>query len=421
MEWFAVLVPILSIPIVRHYFPHRVVWWELLLPLLPTVVIIPLVIFGAELAQTADYERWGGWVTEIRYYEDWNEYVHRTCTRSCGKGCTTTYDCSYVQYHPEYWEAHTSNGEVVSMSKGEYRTILREKFGGRETFQELNRNSFTNDGDMYYARWPGTPETLQPVTTEHYYENRVQAASSVYQFPEVNPEDWDLFEYPDLDSPFWDESLLQQGAVSRNVVGDGNPRQRIQYLNATMGKQYEIRMWLLIFHNQPRAAGLAQESYWVGGNKNELVVCVGYDSNWNVDWCYPFCWSPDGYAGNDVLKANIRNFVEHDEAFDLSTGVEYIAQQVREHWKRKNFDEFSYLSVDTPTWAIILVWILTIGSTVGVCYFAVVNDIDEETWARRYPTRVERKFQEWWNRLVEAYWTAHNWVAEKLKRKPKNK
>ena len=43
-------------------------------------------------------------------------------------------------------------------------------------------------------------------------------------------------------------------------------------------------------------------------------------------------------------------------------------------YERKDFKEFDYVTVEPPTWAIIVTFILTIAITFGLCYWAVVNE-----------------------------------------------
>ena len=192
MEWFALLIPIISIPLMRIIFPHKVVWWELFIPIFPVLLIIPIIKYSSETIITSDYERWGGWVTEARYYEDWNEYVHKTCTRSVPDGRdskgntkyrTETYDCSYVDYHPEYWEISGSNGEVKYVSKQEY-DMIKSRFGN-ESFIDMHRHYHTNDGDMYKTSWMGNETSVVPLFTEHHYRNKVQANHGVFEYEKI--------------------------------------------------------------------------------------------------------------------------------------------------------------------------------------------------------------------------------------------
>ena len=101
--WGAILIPLIVAFLLYRFYSHKTVWWEFLLPLGVSIVCIFSMKGIIEIAQVSSKEYWGSFVQRIEYYEDWNEYIHKTCTRSyrCGKStCFTTYDCSYVQYYP---------------------------------------------------------------------------------------------------------------------------------------------------------------------------------------------------------------------------------------------------------------------------------------------------------------------------------
>ena len=77
-----------------------------------------------------DTEYLGDYVTKVRHYDEWDEWVHRTCTRTYKVGNTTrtqTYDCSYRRYHPEKWSYFDSRGnEHFIYSKKEFDIIKKQ-------------------------------------------------------------------------------------------------------------------------------------------------------------------------------------------------------------------------------------------------------------------------------------------------------
>lgn len=367
MEWLPLVVPFLVIPFIMIFYSHKLVWWELTLPMLPVLVTVPTMHFLGERYQTYDVERWRGWVEKVRYYEDWNEYVHQTCTRTVGSGKnarTETYDCSYVRYHPPYWKAYSSNSEEISITENLYKKI-KERFGN-SLFVELNRHYYTNDGDMYESVWNHEKMKLVPTCTEHVWENRVKASTNVYNWPNVDPKLLGLYEYPSIKDVFNDPVVL----------GDGGPTtkkgsSRALYWNSILAREKQVNLWILFFKNKPRSIAKDQESYWRRGKKNELVVCIGVDDHYNVTWSHVFSWTDK----RDML-IDIRSHLERSTKFDLTKEVDYIAAKINKEWKRKNFSDFDYLSVDQPIWATIVSWILTILLTLGVAVYAVSNDIE---------------------------------------------
>ena len=98
-----------------------------------------------------------------------------------------------------------------------------------------------------------------------------------------------------------------------------------------------------------------QRSYWQGGNKNELVVCVGIDKNKNVKWCNAFSWCDSpvvGVKSRDWFMSNPVNLEKY---------AEYIGPIVEKEWHRKNFDDFDYLTIeltDVQYWVIIIILLI---------------------------------------------------------------
>lgn len=378
--WGAMVIPLVVAIALLFFFHHRTKWWEFAVPFAVSILLIAGFKFGSEISQTKDVEYWGGWVTEARYYEDWNQYIHRTCTRtvSCGKDCTTTqiYDCSYVQYHPEYWHIKDSNGAGHNISQKSYNSFV-QLFGMKPVFKDMRRGYHTNDGDMYHVDWPGSVETVEPVVTVHDYENRVQAAKTVFKFQDVGPfeiDTYNLFSYPE-------PTLLDYPAV----LGDCGPttkagNERLRYHNAVLGRSKELRIWILCFQDNSYGAAHFQESFWDGGNKNEAVITIGLVDD-DVQWAYVFSWSE-----SEMFKVEIRDHLMDRKNLDLVQVADFAAQSLQTHFIRKPFSDFSYIKVEPPTWAVVTTFILTLLINLGLSYWLIHNefhDLPQRRW-RRY-------------------------------------
>lgn len=378
--WAAVVIPVLAVGVLYWKFHRKLVWWEVGLLVLIPVALVWVSKLLIETSQTTDTEFWGGWVTKAEYYEDWNERVscrhpipcsHPTySTDSNGRRVQTGYahsnDGHYHLYdvdeHPPYWQIHGSNGETIRTSSADFERLAK-RFGNRR-FVDLNRNYHSNDGDKYVAVWGGADETLEPVTTQHTYENRVQASSSVFNYQEVDPQTYDLFEYPAV-----------QGYRQKCILGNGGPTtvegtQRLALWNAKLGKLKQVRMFVLIFQGKPMQAAMEQESYWKGGNKNEFIVCIGTDKANKVQWCHVFSWSEA-----EVLKVEARNFVMEMEDLDLVALADWLGPAVQEKFVRKEFADFSYLTVEPPLWAVLTVFGITLLVTAGLSVWFVLNEV----------------------------------------------
>lgn len=362
----ALLIPILVAFILYKYFKHHTAWWEFFIPFAASLIFIFSAKQLIEYVQVSSDEYWGSFINRVEYYEDWNEYIHRTCTRSCGKNCTTTYDCSYVQYHPAEYRIVTTTGEKVSISEKEYyklKYIFDNSF-----FVDMRRNYHTDDGDMYYSKWNGDSIKAIPVTTIHTYENRVKVADhSIFHFKEVTEQDikkYQLKEYPQIHD-FYKLQTVIGDSSNDAIVAD----KKIQYINGLLGHKKEVAVLVLVFKNQPVEAAIYQKWYWKGANMNEFVICIGIDAERNVDWCMPISWTK-----NELLKTEVKDFVQSQQKLNLRLIADYTQKQVYAKFKRLDFHQFDYLTVEPPLWAVILTYVLTIAINFGLSYWIISNE-----------------------------------------------
>ena len=363
--WIALLIPVITAIILYKKFAHQTVWWEFLIPFVVSILLIFLSKMSIETIQTQDTEYWGGCLTQADYYEAWNELVTYTETYTDSKGRSQTRTRTRVDYHPPQWKITDTNGCVISINQGTFESLC-QRFGNRQ-FTDLRRNYHTNDGDLFTARWNGSEATLMPVTTSHSYENRVAVSDSVFHFPEVNPKDFGLVEYPKIQNYFQCNSIVGPGDASLPLA-----EQALSCWNAKLGPQKQARIILVVFQNQPVQAGFDQESYWQGGNKNEFVITIGVDNSNNIVWCHPFSWTEV-----ETLKVETREFVISQKTLHLKNLVDWVAPQVSSNYVRKNFADFNYLSIEPPMWAVFLVFLLVSGVNLGLSMWIVHNEHQE--------------------------------------------
>lgn len=344
-------------------------WWEFLIPIAVSLILITGFKFGVETSQTRDVEYWGSYITETRYYERWNEYIHKTCHREdcIGTGenrtcVTVSYDCSYVDNHPPYWTVLTNTNMSLRVGRSKYESLV-DKFGN-EQFKDMNRNYHTIDGDMYYSLWSDSLE-IEDVVTSHYYENRVQASNDVYSFDDVSEQDvldYELYTYPKIKNNHFEYPT---------VLGysDDRIQKSFRDINAVLGKEKQVRIWVLIYRNQPLRASILQENLWKGGNKNEFVITIGIDNQDHVKWARVFSWSEV-----EIIKVKTREFITDQDILDLELLASWIKPQLETHFIRKEFADFSYLSVKPPMWAIVLTFVVTLLTNIGIGYYVVNNE-----------------------------------------------
>lgn len=386
------LIPIIITIVLYFKYKHEVVWWEYLLNFGVAFLCIFISKLIIEHIEVSDQEYWGSWVTEVRYYEDWNERVScrhpEYCERydpcasrdskgNC-KGGTERYQCGWqhpydVDYHPEYWILHHSDEGVIRLNSSEYDRIVK-KFGVTPQFVDMRRRYHTNDGDMYKAIWPGTDHTLEAVITTHRYENRVRVSSSSFAIKKPSKEISEQYK-------LYDYAPVLDGFKQKVIQGYDDPvaEKKFQILNAKLGRKKQFKAYVLVFKDAPRQAGLYQEDYWEGGNKNELNITIGIDNDGNVEWCHVFSWTDK----RDIV-VNTRTFVEGQDKLSLSMLADFLVPQVESYWERKSFADFQYLTIEPSTTSMVVSFIVTLIMNLMVAAFVVGNDVTENYNTRRY-------------------------------------
>ena len=104
-----------------------------------------------------DTEYLGHYVTCATYDEPWDEYIHKTCTKTVHDGYDKNgneitheeeYDCSYVEYHEKKWFITLENGHKTYISEDQYKQVVK-KLGTPRVFVDMHRHYHRIDGDRY--------------------------------------------------------------------------------------------------------------------------------------------------------------------------------------------------------------------------------------------------------------------------------
>jgi hypothetical protein len=367
--WGAMLIPFLMIAVLMIFFRHRTKWWEVAIPLLVSVLMVGGSKWMAENYGTKDMEIWNGWTVQARYYEEWDEYIHQTCTMCTGYDkdgfCNSeiTYDCSYVSNHSPHWEITDSNGAGHGVSQESYQYFVK-LFGHTPIFKDMQRNYHSVDGDRYHVNWPKTDATVEPVNVTYAYENRVQASRSVFNYAQISDskaQELKLFTYPEVKLFGYPSVLGDCGAQTATA------NERLRFHNSMLGSKKQLRMWILCTDSPDPQTGQLQEAYWVGGNKNEVVAVLGQG------WVHVFSWTD-----NKTPIIETRDFLKSQGREGLLQSVDFMSEKLDQQFQRKHFAEFSYLTIEPPTWAIVVTYVVTLLVNCGLSYFIIVNEWDDD-------------------------------------------
>jgi hypothetical protein len=152
---------------------------------------------------------------------------------------------------------------------------------------------------------------------------------------------------------------------------DKAAEKRLQVLNARLGHEKQIRVFFLVFRDKGREFGAMQERYWQGGNKNELVVCVGLDNANNVTWGHVFSWTEQ-----TAVKVKLVHQIQDHKEFDINKIIDLIDTEIKEEWVRKPFKEFDYLSIEPTMTQVVWIMVLTLLVNVGIAVWIVKNEFE---------------------------------------------
>lgn len=402
LMWLAMIIPTLGVLILRFGFNKSVALWEYAVAFFVPILVIVISGMIAKTTIAYDTEYWNHEVESVRWYEAWDEWISQMCPYDCN--CTTDddgfttcqtcwEDCSYREYHPEYWTKECTDGFTFRITEAEYNRVAR-KFGTQRQFVDMHRDYDLNDGDMYQYSWPGNDPTLELAVSSHRYENRIQVSENTFKFPDVDTSlvrRYKLYEYPGVSRNNVQEHWL--GPVPPGVTKK-HVEQQLAIINARLcekpGSTKKVKVFYAIFKNQPREAGIKQEWHWDGGNKNEFVVCLGVNGNWDIQWVHPFSWTK-----NKNNQVKVKNETQLLDSLDLAQVFNITRTTLDKHWERREFSEFHYLMIQATPGQMATILIIAFIVTLGLMIFVIRNDIDGDglsSYDRRWRNFHKRRF-----------------------------
>lgn len=346
------------------FFKKYIVWWEYIC-LVVTSILFTLLLKSVFIASLEyDTEYLGGYITKITHYDEWDEWIHKTCTRQvpCGRDSkghtiyrTETYDCSYREYHPERWTyTDNYNREEYFYNKSYFDAAMRELGCPRMVFRDMHRNYYRIDGDAQDYFYDGTVQHIRPLVWSETYRNKILASHSIFKFEEIDDDDADslgLFRYPEVNDN--DQAVILGFKAGKEV------HKQYKYINSIYGAKKQFRIYVLVFRDKPLEISEKQKSYWQGGNKNEFVLCLGYNTKkGTIDWCNPFSWCDKP----ELEVATKRYFRDHPK-MDLSEYPQWLENHLH-LWKRKEFKDFDYIENE-----------LTKGQSIALLIIILILDI----------------------------------------------
>lgn len=379
---------VLVIGLILFIKNKEVALWEWLLSAGVAFVLAGIFHAIAFNGMTADEELWSGKIVLAKQYSAWQEYYEEAVYRT---ETTTTKDSEgnvHTESHQvfDHWEPHrrwhqehhtmyADFNSQYSVGRDEYLMTVRN-FGGNVKTVAGDRRTGEHNSRMIGGD-PNDYETkpdngyIMPCVEERKFVNRIKAAPTVFSYGKVEANE-PVYEYP----------LPRDWRRSDRVMGNAKNQinQRLwDEMSARLGPSKQVNVIIVGFGNQSIDIAMRQEAKWVGGKKNDLVICYGGVDPYKADWCHVFSWSE-----REDCKINLRNIVLENKIGDSL--VPLIEKEVRATFVRKDWHKFDYISIQPPTWSYVTYFSVLFVLQIGIWIFNFRNgaDKDNPSLQRRY-------------------------------------
>lgn len=316
-------------------FNRKIVWWEWLIGIAAGLLCSGIMHIIAVSGMTKDTETWSGHVNQVVYHPRWVEKYQQMHTRQVYAGTdakgnsryrTEIYYTTEYRTHPEHWVAETTLGRK-DINQAFYKQIC-EKFGNEIRVIDGGKSGF-HSGDRNVYPCDNKTGWVQPVTALKSWTNRVKASPSVFSFAKV-PENSKVFEWPDNDDPFRSGRLL-------GITGDIDILSFDQ-MNSRLGHSKHVNVILIGFGVSEASIAEWQRAAWIGGKKNDLVICFGGDPK-KPSWVKTFGWTE-----SDVCKYSVSELILGEGA--TNEVLPKLEAVIKRDFKAKDWSKFDYLSIE---------------------------------------------------------------------------
>lgn len=294
-------------------------------------LLIPIILYcSIYYVNNYSKEYWCGYAVSVVMHEG-----YYTTTTTTTNGVTTT-STSYTA--PSYVLIDI-NGSKNFLYDNEYRSIA-QLWGYKPAI------NFDN-GMTYTYNWKGDKVGKICMTSVHTYLNKTQNEGSLYKYDKMIDKQADEY-------GLYHRNTFKNSYEVDFTYGCYDPafNNRVSDFNARYGKKHQIIVNFLIYNSPDIDTAIQQETYWKGGNKNELNICYGINSDREILWCKVFSWS-DG----EKLKTDVQNLQTVGSKLNLDKTLAYLEDNIN-RWERKQFKDFNYISTKYPTWATITIIII---------------------------------------------------------------
>jgi hypothetical protein len=342
-------------------------------------------------------EIWNYKGVEVEYQMQWTTHETETYKEACGtervysrkdsKGRSqyttrtkyVTKTRHFTRKHGPYWFLKDENGDSTTIDESLY--IKWKNIWNNEKQIGCHKGSSAGfdrsiDGPVFSCRWDNSFEKIMPLSSIHKYKNKVRASKySVMKFKSA------------------DEALQKQYP---RPADEGNSTPVFLYgapvsissddililarTNAFLGARHQIHTILILFDSSQSMEVVSDiMNAWQGPNKNELITFAGIDKETKkVNWVKVESWldntTINGYITDSILGQD----------FNCKLYSDTLKTVVPKYWFRKEFKDFDYLNIETPTYISVIVIVLQLITAIITIIICIKNKKDSKyTYQRR--------------------------------------
>lgn len=358
--------------------------------------IFHMVALGTIHSKTSDIETWSGKISYAKHFSRWKEYYEYAVYRTEYYNTTETYYTTdskgrrsshtrtvrksrrvfdhwepTSRWHEEYRQAYSTLNTTHDIDKTFFEYLVT-KFDNRTTVKGTRRtgehNSKMIDGDPNDYESHNQTQWIEPVTKTVSFQNKIKATPNLFQFIHP-PTNINVFNYPVNND--WNKSdrLLGTAALLINQL-------KFDQLNAELGPLKRVNVIMAGFGDKDPIYGQYQQAKFIGGKKNDLVICFGGGSHQTpAKWAFVFGWTE-----KDIVKRNIETILLTQP---INTDIlNLIKAEIKKNYVIKDWKKFDYIKISPPDWVYSLYIILAILIQVGLYIWFNFNEFEKNHWNR---------------------------------------
>jgi hypothetical protein len=352
------LIPAI-IGIILYICNKEITWFEWFGATIIAFLFSGIVHITSIYGMTRDIQTLSGQISRAVHYPRWVERYTVTVTTTDSKGKTHSHMETRYRTHSENWQAETTLEDENEISESFFKEVSTN-------FKDLTterpyKSGFSSGDPNIYVTYNKT-KYVYPVTSLRVWKNKIKAAPSVFSFAKV-PKNIPVYKYPPNEDWLKSDRLL--GNIPINLL-------EFDRMNSRLGPLKHVNIIIVYFGNKDSSIAKWQQSKWIGGKKNDLVICYGGQKNDKADWVFCFGWTE-----KEIVKRNLET-IFLDNKIDSSI-IPNIEKEVRRNYNIKDWHKFDYITIYPPTWSYWVLIFLMIISQGVFWYWATGNEFKKYT------------------------------------------